>query len=215
MFYTDRQVAILEFLQRYRRMRGVSPTLEEIAENFGVSKVTVHDHIRQLEKKGAIRKVPHMARALEILDEDYLDEAVSSETEEGRLPVNVVGRIAAGEPIEALEVNESLDLGDLLPMGRDHFALRVQGSSMIDDGIHDGDLVIIERRNVADDGEVVVAIIGDNEATLKRLYREKNRRGKQVYRLQPANEELEPVLVDRLEIRGVVVGVVRKYPGWN
>ncbi len=73
MFYTDRQVAVLEFLQRYKRLRGVSPTLEEMAENFGVSKVTVHDHVRQLEKKGAIRKVPHMARALEILDEDYLD----------------------------------------------------------------------------------------------------------------------------------------------
>ncbi len=212
MFYTDRQVAVLEFLQRYRRLRGMSPTLEEIAEKFGVSKVTVHDHIRQLEKKGAIRKVPHMARALEILDEDYLD--TRREVPAGTLPVNVVGRIAAGEPIEALEVNESLDLADLLPMGREHFALRVSGSSMIDDGIHDGDLVIIERRNVADDGEVVVAIVGDNEATLKRFFREKDSHGRQVYRLQPANEQLRAVIVEHLEIRGVVVGVVRKYPAW-
>ena len=210
MFYTDRQMAILEFVQRYRRMRRVSPTLEEIAEYFGVSKVTIHDHVRQLEKKRAIRKVPYKARALEILDPDFRDKRGQSRPE-GVLPVQILGWISAGEPIEALENPESVDLADLMPMGREHFALKVRGTSMIDDGILDGDLVIVERRNVADDGEVVVAILEDNNATLKRLYRERDASGRRVYRLQPANEELDAIYVDRLEIRGVVVGVVRKY----
>jgi len=210
MFYTDRQLAIMEFLQRFRRMSGKSPTLSEIAEHFQVSKVTIHDHIRQLELKGAVRKAPHRARALEILDRDYLDPDPSEEPLEGRLPVNVLGKIAAGQPIDAIENPESIDLADLLPMGRDHYALQVSGESMIDDGIHDGDLVLVERRSTADDGELVVAIVGEEEATLKKLYREKQD-GESVYRLQPANEKLEPIYVDSLEIRGVVVGVVRRY----
>ncbi len=211
MFYTDRQLAILEFLQRYRRMAGKSPTLGEIAEHFQVSKVTVHDHICQLESKGAVKKAPHRARALEILDPNYLDEE-RAEPAAGHLPVTVLGRIAAGRPIDAIEVPEQVDLAALLPMGREHYALRVAGDSMIDEGIHDGDLVIVERRSSADDGEVVVAIIGDEEATLKKLFREK-KDGKSVYRLQPANPALDPIYVDSLEIRGVVVSVVRRYGG--
>ncbi len=208
MYYTDRQMAIMEFLQRYRRLRGVSPTLEEIAESFGVSKVTVYDHVRQLEKKGALRKERHKARALEILDPNFLEVAPAPGAEEGILPITVLGSIAAGQPIDALENPEVLDLADLVPMGREHYALRVQGNSMIEDGIHDGDLVIVERRNVADDGETVVAIVGDNEATLKRFYREPGK-GKMQYRLQPANSNMNPIYVDRLEIRGVAVGVLR------
>ena len=211
MFYTDRQLAIMEFLQRYRRMAGKSPTLGEIAEHFHVSKVTVHDHVRQLEAKGAVRKAPHRARSLEIVDPDFLEPDPSEETGDERLPVSVLGSIAAGRPIDAVEVPERVDLAALLPMGRDHYALRVRGDSMIDDGIHDGDLVIVERRSSADDGELVVAIVGDEEATLKKLYREK-RDGRSMYRLQPANERLEPIYVDDLEVRGVVIGVVRKYP---
>ena len=208
MYYTDRQIAIMEFLQRFRRMRGVSPTLEEIAESFGVSKVTVYDHVRQLEKKGALRKEPHKARALQILDPNFLEDD-TPRPEQGALPIQVLGSIAAGQPIEALENPETADLADLIPMGREHYALRVKGDSMIEDGIHDGDLVIVERRNVADDGETVVAIIGDNEATLKRFYRESGRDGQRRYRLQPANAALEPIFIDNVEIRGVVVGLVR------
>lgn len=208
VFYTDRQVAILEFLQRYRRMRNSSPTLEEMAEAFGVSKVTIHDHVRQLEKKGAVRKIPHKARALEILDPEYRDQS-TGERSELRLPL--LGRIAAGEPIEALESEESIDLAELVPLGGDHYGLEVSGDSMVDDGIRDGDLVIVERRNVADDGEVVVAILDDNEATLKRLYRERNGQGERYYRLQPANDTMAPILTKNLEIRGVVVGVVRRF----
>lgn len=209
MFYTDKQVAILEFLQRYRRMRGVSPTLEEMAVHFGVSKVTIHDHLRQLEKKGAIRRQPHRARALEIVDDNFIDAEPADENTSS-LALQVLGRIAAGGPIEAVENPETVDLADLIPMGREHYALKVRGSSMIDEGIRDGDLVIVERRTEATDGETVVAILPDNEATLKLLYRE-GQPDRPRYRLQPANDTMEPIYTDDLEIRGVVVGVVRKY----
>lgn len=231
MYYTDRQVAILEFLDRYRRLRRVSPTLEEMAQHFGLSKVTIHDHVKQLERKGAVRREPHRARSLEVIDPEYDHRASASEPrEEGRCPIAVLGCIAAGEPLEAIEDPEIVDLADLVPLGREHYALRVRGTSMIDDGIHDGDLVIVERRTVADDGEVVVAILDDEQATLKRLYRERGPRTEESpgglrkgggasqvaepaparYRLQPANDALDPIYVDHLEIRGVVVGVVRR-----
>ena len=131
-----------------------------------------------IEKKGALRKIPYRARALEILDPDYAATPASAATDaaDGILPIRVLGRIAAGQPLEVLEVEETVDLADLVPMGREHYALRVCGESMVDDGIRDGDLVIVERRSVADDGEVVVAILEDEQATLKRLYREKGDR---------------------------------------
>lgn len=215
MFYTDRQLAILEFLQHFRKMRGLSPTLEEIAQNFGVSRVTIHDHMRQLEKKGAIRREPNMARALEILDPDYADVSPgvgSGDSSDGSevLPVEVLGSIAAGGPIEAIENPETIDLADLIPMGKEHYALRVQGMSMVDEGIRDGDLVIVERRQIANDGETVVAVLPENEVTLKKLYRE-NQDGKPRFRLQPANDLLDPIYTEDLEVRGVVVGVVRQY----
>lgn len=215
-FYTDRQIAVLEFLQRFRRLRGVSPTLEEMAQHFGVSRVTVHEHLRQLERKGAIRREPHLARALEVLDPAYQDSIPEAQgavgTQEVRVALTVLGRIAAGGPIEAVENPEIVDLADLIPMGRDHYALRVSGQSMIDEGIRDGDLIIVERRSVAEDGETVVAILPDEQATLKKLYRERDATsGRTRFRLQPANEALQPIYTDRLEIRGVVVGVVRKY----
>lgn len=211
MYYTDRQLAIVEFIQRYRRLRQVSPTLEEIAQHFGVSKVTIYEHIRQLESKGAIQREKHRARSLIVLDPNFSDEPAESEEHlDARVPLTVLGSIAAGQPIDAIEDPEVVDLADLVPMGREHFALRVRGRSMIDDGIHDGDLVIVERRNSADDGEVVVAILEDEEATLKRLYREPpGAPGR--FRLQPANSLLDPIYVDRVEVRGVVVGVVRSF----
>ncbi len=220
LFYTDRQLAIMEFLQEYRRERHISPTMDEIATNFQVGKVTIHEHVRHLESKGAIQRTPHLARSIEIVDPQFLDDPVPDplrDDGQDRLPVSVLGRIAAGEPIEAVEAPEQVDLADLLPMGKDHYALRVRGTSMIDDGIHDGDLVIVERREQADDGELVVAIVDGEEmeeATLKKLFRDK-RDGQDVFRLQPANEALEPIIVDQLEVRGVVVGVVRRYPRWS
>lgn len=220
VYYTNKQLEIMEFLQQFRRHRQLSPTLEEMAENFHVSRVTIHEHIKELARKGALQSVPYKARSIEILDPQFADEPVRSKEQESdlqRVPVEILGRIAAGEPIEAVEAPERVDLADLLPMGRDHYALRVRGTSMIDEGIHDGDMVLVERREVADDGELVVAILeqeGIEGATLKKFFHHSGEGGKKQFRLQPANQELEPIIVDQLEIRGVVVGVVRRYPRW-
>lgn len=217
VIYTDRQLAIMEFMQQYRRERRISPTMDEMAAYFNVGRVTIHEHIRNLESKGAIQRTPHVARGIEIIDPQFLDipAAQHQEYDGGdRLPVQLLGNIAAGEEIEVVENPEQVDLADLLPLGKDHYALRVQGTSMIDDGIHDGDLVIIERRDHADDGDLVVAVLeGEMQetTTLKKMYREKCD-GQDVIRLQPANETLEPIIVDQVKIRGVVVGVVRRYP---
>ena len=206
MYYTNKQLEIMEFLQEFRRHRQLSPTLDEMATQFGVSRVTIHEHVKGLIKKGAIQSAPYKARSIEILDPDFHDVAVApSLAADGidRLPVEILGRIG--------------DLADLLPMGKDHYALRVRGTSMIDEGIHDGDMVLVERREVADDGELVVAIVADEGiegATLKKFFRHQDETGQGKFRLQPANEELDPIIVDEVEIRGVVVGVVRRYPRW-
>jgi repressor LexA len=219
VIYTDRQLAIMEFLQQYRREHRNCPTMEEMAAHFNVVRVTIHEHIRKLESKGAIQRTPHLSRSIEIIDPQFLDTPAAQQPgyDGGdRLRVPLLGNIAAGEKIEVIENSEQLDLADLLPMGKDHYALKVQGTSMIDEGIHDGDLVIVERRDHADDGDLVVAILeGEIEetTTLKKMYRE-NRDGQDVIRLQPANETFEPIIVDQVEIRGVVVGVVRRYPSF-
>jgi repressor LexA len=129
----------------------------------------------------------------------------------GRVPrsgarVQILGRIAAGRPIEAVEDPEELDLQDLLPPGRECYALHVRGDSMIDDGIRNGDIVLVEQRKEARNGETVVAVLAGEEATLKRYYRERGR-----IRLQPANSALEPIYAKDVEVRGVVVGVIRRY----
>ena len=196
---TRRQRDILEFLRSYVDNEGISPTLEEIAAHFGVNKVTVFGHVAEMERKGVLkRRAPGVSRGLEIVGDEE-DEAHAP-----RLPV--LGKIAAGSPIETIEEPEELDLGALVPEGRDVYALEVQGTSMIEDAIADGDVVLIERRETARDGEIVVAVLPDGEATLKRLYREENG-----FRLQPANSTMEPIYVDEVEIRGVVIGVVRQY----
>ena len=196
---TRRQNQILEFFRSYTEENGISPTLEEIAQAFEVNKVTIFGHVSELERKGVlVRAAKGVSRGLQIVDE--------SPAEDDGPSVAVLGRIAAGAPIEALEDPETLDLESLVPKDRDVYALRVAGTSMIDDGIRDGDLVLVERRSHAYDGEVVVAILPDEEATLKRFYREGDR-----IRLQPANEALEPIVVDDVEVRGVVIGVVRRF----
>ena len=195
---TRRQRDILDFFQSYSREHGISPTLEEIAGNFGVNKVTVFGHVAELERKGVLRRAGRgISRGLQLVSQDPAPPA--------NLSLPVLGRIAAGAPIEALEVPETLDLADLLPPGREVYALRVQGDSMIEDAIADGDLVLVERRDTARNGETVVAIV-EGEATLKRFYAEGGR-----YRLQPANAALRALVVDEVEIRGVVIGVVRRY----
>ena len=120
--------------------------------------------------------------------------------------LSILGTIAAGRPIEAVEHREDIKLAELVPHGDDHYILRVRGKSMVEDHIDDGDLIVVERRQTANNGEIVVAIVEDNEATLKRFYRESNR-----VRLEPANSSMKPIFSDNVDIMGVVIGVVRRY----
>jgi len=199
MNLTPRQLRILEFIREFRNTRGFSPTLEEIAVDFGVSKITVLQHLRALERRGAIRRRRYQARSIELREPT------------GRLrpiqEIPLVGTISAGEPIEAVEDRDVIDLSELVSGKAEPFLLRVRGDSMIDEQIRDGDYVICERRNTAEDGETVVAVLENGDATLKKLFRESDGR----IRLQPANERLKPLVVRAVEIRGVVIGVLRKY----
>ena len=201
MNYTPKQLQIMNFIREYRRKNHTSPTLEEIGHSLGVHRVTVHQHIAALVKKGAIRKLPQRSRSIEILDREYLPEPT----------VPVLGRIAAGRPIEALEDADPITLKELLPIRPedDAYVLRVVGDAMVEDHITDGDLVLVERTNTARDGEIVVAVV-DGEATLKRFYREADGS----VRLQPANASMSALHIappKQLEIRGVVRGVLRRY----
>ena len=199
MNLTPKQIRILDFIRTFRDEHTYSPTLEEIAVTFEVSKITVLQHLRALEKRGVIRRRRYQARSIELREP------------RGRLkPVDdipLVGIISAGEPIEAIEDRRMVDLSEIVRGANEPFLLRVRGDSMIDAQICDGDYVICERRPTAQNGETVVAILEEGDATLKKFYREPDNR----IRLQPANERLKPRFVDRVEIRGVVIGVLRKY----
>lgn len=200
---TEKQLEILRFIRSYRQRNALAPTLEEIAKHFGVSKITVHEHLKHLELKGAIRRTRRKSRAIEVLYDPDTPEGRGLPPGAAELPV--LGTIAAGHPIEAIEDREAIPLTTLLPHGPDHYLLRVRGDSMIDEHIQDGDYVLVERRQSARNGEMVVAIMDDNEATLKRFYRERG-----AFRLQPANPSYPPIYRDELEIRGVVLALVRK-----
>lgn len=188
---TPRQAAVLRFVEDYQGRRGYAPTLQEIADHFRIHKVTVLGHLRRLERSKRIRRPRYGRRGIEVT------------TPATRIPV--IGRIAAGRPIEAVETPADLDLAASLRGDREYFALEVRGTSMIGEQIRDGDFVIVERRSDARDGETVVALLDGGEVTLKKFYRE----GKRI-RLQPANPEMAPILVDSLRIQGVVVGVYRR-----
>lgn len=196
---TPRQLQILTFIRDYRRTEGYSPTMQELADALHVTKVTIFEHVAALEKKNLLRRLPHKARSLELTSlVRFPDEAPA------RLPL--LGYIAAGEPIEAIEEPETIDLEALFTRRAGTFVLRVRGDSMIDEQIRDGDYVVIERRDHVRNGESVVALLDDGEATLKKFYREKGR-----IRLQPANKDYDPIFVapGRLQVQGVVVGVIR------
>jgi len=195
---TKRQRQILDFLSAYSAAHGMSPTLEEVAQHFGVNKVTIFGHVSELTRKGVLSRTgPRVSRGLQVVG-DHVQRSATA--------VPVLGRIAAGSPIEAIEDPEELQLADLIPRDRPVYALRVSGQSMIDEGIRDGDIVIVEGRHEARDGEMVVAVLQDEEVTLKRLYREAHG-----FRLQPANPQVAPLFVDQVQVRGVVIGVVRRY----
>lgn len=199
LYFTEKQLHILNFIKDFVDEHEISPTLEEIAQYFKVSKITIYEHINALEKKGALRKSKNRARSIELISRKDRESA-------SRLNVPILGTIAAGSPIEAVEIPESFDVGEMFPDSRQCFLLRVRGDSMIEDQIADGDLVIVERRQEPENGEIVVAILNENDATLKRFYREGDK-----IRLQPANSTMSPIYTDDVEIRGVVIGVLRKF----
>lgn len=205
---TKRQRQILDFLGSFQEEHGMSPTLEEIASEYGVNKVTIFGHVQELQRKGFLNKPQKgISRGLRLVQQGgSSDQDASSQGVARTASVKIVGAIAAGAPIATIEAPEEFALADLIPEGRDVFALRVQGNSMIEDGINDGDIVLVESRNSAHNGETVVAVLPGEEATLKRFYKEKDR-----IRLQPANETLDPIYVTDLTIRGVVIGVVRRF----
>jgi repressor LexA len=188
---TPKQLEVLRYVEDFTQRNGYSPTLQEVADHLKITKVTVLSHLRQLEKARHVKRSYYRRRGIEIL------------TSTRRLPVT--GRIAAGRPIEAIVHPDELDVLGVMKPGKEYFALEVRGSSMIEDHIRDGDYVIVERTPTARSGETVVALLDGGEATLKRFYRENGR-----IRLQPANGSMDPILVDKVDIQGVVVGVFRK-----
>ena len=200
-FLTERQKQILDFIRQFSREKGVSPTHREIRDRFGYSSYgTVHKHLKLLEQKGYLKRHWNQKRGVELADE-------SAAVGGGEIPF--FGLIAAGQPLEAVSGDDTVGVPDHLLAGRSrgHFVLRVVGDSMIEEGIHDGDLVVVQEREEALPGEMVVALVG-SEATLKRFYPE----GETV-RLQPANSRMSPISVPARELRiqGIVVGLMRKF----
>ncbi len=203
MALTKRQREILDFIEAFIDNSGYSPSFEEIAKFFGyTSLATVHEHLSNLERKGYIRKNYNESRSVEPAHTARRPTAASE------LPL--LGRVAAGQPIEAIRRAETISVPEDLLSGRGpHYVLRVRGDSMTDEHIRDGDYVVVNGRNSAENGEMVIALIRGEAATVKKFYREQGGR----IRLQPANEALRPQVYDEdeVQVQGVVVGVIRKY----
>ncbi len=199
---TKRQKEILDYIQEFIDERGYAPSFEEIADSFGYSSLaTVHEHLSNLERKGYIRKSYNESRSIELVD---------TGNGAGGLELPLLGTVAAGLPIEAVQDSETLTVPpDMVRRRRDNYVLRVEGNSMIEEQIRDGDYIVVQAQETAEDGEMVVALVGGESATVKKLYREGNGR----VRLQPANPTMDPIFVraDELRIQGIVVGVIRKY----
>ena len=204
MNLTPKQLEVIDLIQQWRCKHGVSPTMKELAEELGVSKVTVFERIEALIKKGALTREPNRARSLSIANEELSHSNTSL-----RFPL--VGRIAAGMPIERCEDQDALNLNEMFSpkIGQEGetFALKVEGESMKDKGILDGDFVLIKKQSTARNGEQVVALLPDGETTLKTLFKEPNG----MIRLQPANDDFEPIIIQDCQIQGVVTAVLRSY----
>ena len=200
---TPRQRQILDYLCRYVDAHGVPPTMAEIGKQFKLSSpASVHHILLGLESEGLIRRIPNVSRGIELVREE-------TEADESEIPL--LGVVAAGQPIEAILSHETLSVPrDFL--GRERlFALRVRGDSMIGEQIRDGDAIIVESRQTANNGDMVVALVDGSEATVKRFYKERDQ-----VRLEPANPRYKPIVVkpaDRVTIQGVVKGLIRKYKG--
>ncbi|MDE2805910.1 MAG: transcriptional repressor LexA [Gemmatimonadota bacterium] len=197
---TKRQKQILDFLKEFIGEHGYAPSFDEIRAAFGyTSLATVHEHLSNLQRKGYIRRSYRESRSVEFPPE-----------EEPTVPLPLLGTVAAGMPIEAVEDTESFSVpGDMIRRGFEHYVLRVSGQSMIDEHIRDGDHIIVNARQTAEDGEMVIALVGDEAATVKKLYREPGNK----IRLQPANDNVPPLIEPAANVRvqGVVVGLIRNY----
>jgi len=196
---TKRQKQILDYVTKYIKKNSYAPSLEEMARHFKLSSVaTVHQHIKNLKTEGYLKKIENQPRSIEVNETKKKSDLVE---------IPLLGAIAAGEPIEAIEDPETVEVPkSQLSKSGEHFALKVQGNSMIDEGIFDGDTVIIKKQPDAENGETVVALINGNEVTLKKIYKEKNG-----FRLQPANPNIKPIFTKELIIQGKVISIIRSF----
>ena len=200
MAITRRQKEVIDFLSSFTAKHGYSPSYEEIAAGLQLSSLaTVHKHVTNLQNKGLLQRAHNRSRSIDVLPQRTAKKGFE------RLPL--LGRIAAGQPVEAIETAESISLGDIIG-NREVFALEVRGDSMRDEHIVSGDYVLVERTRTAREGEIVVALIDGSDATLKRFYREGN-----LIRLQPSNTEMAPIYAQAssVSIQGKVLGMLRKY----
>ena len=198
MFLTKRQKEIFDYLRGYISRHGYAPTFDEIATSFGfTSKGTVYKYIRALKEKGAIRHEWNRARSIEVRP---IETSPNS--------LEILGTVAAGKPIEAVPDPDAIDVPLAFLRRGKNYVLKVSGNSMIEEHIQNGDYVVVQEKVEASNGQTVVALVDDHEATIKKMYR----RGGKI-ELRPANEKLEPMIYDarRVRIQGVVVGVMRKY----
>lgn len=212
MALTRRQKQVYDFLAGFVEEHGYSPSFEEIGEGLGLSSLaTVHKHISNLEQKGLLKRDYNRSRSIDLLKprgrmRQILGATPAAAAHSG-LTLPLMGRIAAGRPVEALENPESISLADFT-RSKDVYVLQVTGESMQDEHIVNGDYVLVEKTNTARDGEIVVALVNGSDATLKRMFREGDK-----IRLQPSNAVMRPIVVSAadVQIQGRVIGVLRKY----
>lgn len=208
---TPRQLQLLQMIAHFQQNRCYSPTLSEMASELNISRSTVFEHLTELRRKGLLSRYQNKARSLKVSSQGQellseLSEQSSRTYAEESTGIPLAGSVAAGVPIEAVENIELLSLASTFGSGDDLFALEVNGESMIDEDIRQGDYVICRRTRIAEDGQLVIAIVDDENATLKRFYKEKDR-----VRLQPANDNYQPIYSDNCRIEAVVIGLMRKY----
>ncbi len=198
---TPKQRTVLDFIRRFFAEWGYAPTIAEIGDGLGLSSTaTVHKHLKILVDKGHLDALPRRSRGLTVKPHSVV---VSQSVE-----VPMLGRVTAGQPIQINEIPESVSLPESMIGKGETFVLEVRGDSMIDEAIKDGDLVIVEKRTTANNGDMVIACIENEEVTLKRIYREGNR-----VRLQPSNPVMPPIIIENQDvtIKGIVIGILRKY----
>ena len=197
---TDRQQAILDHIKKEIKRRGYPPAVREIGEAVGLSSSsTVHSHLNQLEQKGYIKRDPTKPRAIEVMDSSF-------RSFKEMIDIPIVGRVTAGEPILAVEkIEDTFPLPLDFVKSEDAFMLEIKGDSMIMAGIQEGDLVIVRKQNIARNGDIVVALLGE-EATVKRFFKEATH-----VRLQPENDLYKPIITREVTILGKVIGLLRKY----